>query len=304
MSSSMSYSLPISGSPPSRTLLYSSTCETCDRRDVTTFYCVNCDSTFCDDCWKLERPHRPGKKGPDGFPHEKADPGVVTRLHDILNPPADPEILQNLHAEDEDTTWFGIARDAGNMPIFQDYGRYAALMASSASGESRTRFPRLVSFIGQTGAGKSTLVKMLIEREADRRTGSSSPFPSPVVGSARNEKLPTSGDVHLYADPESYFESCPMLYADCEGLEGGENIPVGARYRGLDHSSSGRKRRESSPASFRFKRRHKIFRGSQRDLAWAKSPEKCRREYAVTELYPRLLYTFSDAIVFVLRNAK
>jgi hypothetical protein len=55
-------------------------------------------------------------------------------------------------------------------------------------------------------------------------------FPSPVSGDI-NDNIPTSGDVHLYSDPASYYSAMPMLYADCEGLDGGENVPRGARYR-------------------------------------------------------------------------
>ncbi|KAI4641434.1 uncharacterized protein J4E78_010406 [Alternaria triticimaculans] len=67
-------------------------------------------------------------------------------------------------------------------------------------------------------------------------------YPSPVVGLKRlepqsgHERLgndpvehtPTSADVHLYADPMSTDSRTPLLYADCEGLEGGENPPIGA----------------------------------------------------------------------------
>jgi energy-coupling factor transporter ATP-binding protein EcfA2 len=209
-----------------------------------------------------------------------------------------------MHLDDEDTTWFGIARDANDLPIFQDYGRYATIIANSSTGEYKVRYPQLVSFIGQTGAGKSTIVKMLIDQQ-ERVFGSrhSSAFPSPVVGSVRNENVPTSGDVHLYGDPNTYLGQYPMLYADCEGLEGGENMPISAQYCNGSIAPSSRKRTDSNTD----RKRHKIARvtrGTQRDITWADCPEKQKRQYAVTELYPRLLYTFSDVIVFVLRNPK
>lgn len=47
-----------------------------------------------------------------------------------------------------------------------------------------------------------------------------------------------------------------------------------------------------------------MWKGRPRTIAWADNDMKRKREYTVTELYPRLLYTFSDAVVFVLRNAK
>lgn len=177
-------------------------------------------------------------------------------------------------------------------------------MANSVSEGSPTRFSQLVSFIGQTGAGKRTIVKMLIDQQESQMRSASKPvFPSPIAGSARNGNLPTFGDVHLCSDPATYLSRWPLMFADCEGLEGGGNIPLGARHRG--HDSSGISKRINSKRNPSFRqRRHEIARGSQRGIAWATSPKTCKRQYAVTELHPRLLYTFSDVIVFVRCNPK
>jgi energy-coupling factor transporter ATP-binding protein EcfA2 len=282
-------------------------CEVCKVTTVT-FFCVLCDGSFCNNCWDKERPHQKGKLGPDGFPHEKADPRVVNRLKSTFTPPTDPAVQRSLHIEDEDTAWFGIERDGADLPIFFDYGRFATLMANSATGQFLTRYPQLVSFIGQTGAGKSTIIKMLIEQQASKSGDPHSQlFPRPIVGSARNDNTPTSGDVHLYADPATYLESLPLLYADCEGLDGGEAIPISNRHKEHDPSHSASSKKKVDPEADerrRLKKRWKIARGTQRDIAWATSPETQKRQYAVTELYPRLLYTFSDVIVFVLQKAQ
>jgi hypothetical protein len=127
-------------------------CVACNAENKQTFTCVQCNNdSFCDDCWGKERPHRPGAVGMDGLPHEKTNRLVVERLRQILDPYRSPEVQQSLHRNDEDTTWFGIARDSANLPIFQDYGRYATIMAESQSPEVNVRYPQLVSFIGQTG---------------------------------------------------------------------------------------------------------------------------------------------------------
>lgn len=129
-------------------------------------------------------------------------------------------------------------------------------------------------------------------------------FPSPVSGNI-NDNVPTSGDVHLYSDPASYYSSMPMLYADCEGLDGGENVPRGARYKQRDVIAvPARSPTTRLDPGRPGEKTHKIAHSSQRDLSWATTPETRKREYAVTQLYPRLLYTFSDVVIFVLRNPK
>ncbi|EMD00681.1 hypothetical protein BAUCODRAFT_59422, partial [Baudoinia panamericana UAMH 10762] len=238
-------------------------------------------------------PHKPKKKGRDGVPHEKTNPFVVRRLKQILNPTRRPDEIQRLHEEDASTKWFGVARDLTGRPNFEDYGRYATLMSTLSPIESMVnRYPQLVSFIGVTNAGKSTLIKMLINHDVDGvPVENRDMFPSPVVGSVVNDTLPTSGDVHLYADPSTHAEQLPLLYADCEGFEGGERMPLGARSR---------RRARSDPKEDILK----LSNVHSRLIEWANTEESKQREYAVTALYPRLLYTFSDCVVFVLRNAK
>lgn len=217
---------------------------------------------------------------------------MVKRLKGILNPTRNPEEIQKLHEDDEGTKWFGVARDPTGRPNFEDYGRYATLMSSISpiTNAGGNRYPQIVSFIGVTNAGKSTLIKMLINHDAQNATAENrAMFPSPVVGSVVNDALPTSGDVHLYADPATHAEQLPILYADCEGFEGGERTPLGARSR--RHMTS---EQEASKSAHVY----------TRPIEWANTEEARQREYAVTALYPRLLYTFSDCVVFVLRNPK
>ncbi|KAF2134377.1 hypothetical protein P153DRAFT_402048 [Dothidotthia symphoricarpi CBS 119687] len=281
-------------------------CDDCKLEKSPIWDCSYCGMSFCDQCWDEQGPHQSGRTGPDGLPHEKANPTIVKRLKNILTPPQAHGEQQTLHVEDEDTTWFGLARDNQNRPIFQDYGRYSAIMADSNSGEYKLRYPQLVSFIGQTGAGKSTLIKMLIDQQERKHRPSDWNFPSPVAGSLSNGSVPTSGDVHLYSDPSTYAAEYPMLYADCEGLEGGESIPMAMQYRNSASTPSKEKGKDNHPVREHRKRRRvtKSLHSRQIDIKWANSPDKLKRQYAVTELYPRLLYTFSDVIVFVLRNPK
>jgi energy-coupling factor transporter ATP-binding protein EcfA2 len=220
---------------------------------------------------------------------------VLERYRAILNPDPDPERQEELHLQDCDTTWIGIDQE-DNVPVFQNYGRYQTIMADSLTKEVGTRYPQIVSFIGQTGAGKSTVVKMLIDHQRALRKSSVRSFDSPVVSSL-DSNVPTSADVHLYSDPGTWDQSRPVLYADCEGLEGGEIDPLAVKYRTAERNIGAHAVKKAT-----LKKIHKVARSTRLD--WATSPEKRRRQFAVTELYPRILYTFSDVIVFVLRNSK
>jgi hypothetical protein len=80
-------------------------CECCEEKKSRIWNCSYCDMNFCDTCWARQGPHKPGKTGPDGLPHEKGDPNIVKRLKNILSPPTDIGEQQQLHVDDEDTTW-------------------------------------------------------------------------------------------------------------------------------------------------------------------------------------------------------
>lgn len=199
----------------------------------------------------------------------------------------------------------GIERPSdSDYPIFQDYGRLTDLMSSTNRQAYRfivdgtplrrdRRTPSLVSFVGQTGAGKSTLIKLLIEF-AMEGTGN---YATPVVGT-RDAHLPTSEDVHLYLDPRTADGDAPLLLADCEGLEGGEREPQGFQFRKQRRNAKNQEVDETG----RISRAIKVI--SERRLIWASESGTRSRQFAVTNLYPRLLYTFSDVIVFVLKNPR
>ncbi|KAL8777571.1 MAG: hypothetical protein Q9213_007807 [Squamulea squamosa] len=301
----MSYASSISSYPTPGSFKEPCEGDGCPQIATKTWYCVSCDCSFCDTCWDKQPAHRPKKRGADGYGHERIDKLVVERYRSILEPSSNAEEQEALHRDDEDTTWFGIGRDDADDPVFEDYGRFAALMQDSLPRPGAVRHPQLVSFIGQTGAGKSTVVKMLINHQ-DMKTNQTltAKFAAPLPGNV-NDNVPVSANVHLYADPDSYLSDTPILYADCEGLEGGESIPKAEAYRAQDTSVTPYTQRSSSSEPRSRKKLHKKGNRVARNLKWAHGDkEKSKREYAVTELYPKLLYTFSDVVVFVLRNSK
>lgn len=126
--------------------------KSCPDSNQRSFFCHQCDCSFCDLCWDKQPAHGPKKRGL----HEKIDRLVVERYRNILESSSSIQDQHVLHKEDEDTTWFGIGRNGADDPIFEDYGRYAALMAESLPVTPMVRYPQLVSFVGQTGKSSQT----------------------------------------------------------------------------------------------------------------------------------------------------
>ena len=279
------------------------TCQ-CGKGKLATdecYFCWPCDGTiFCADCWSKCPPHKKRKFGAShttGLPHEKSDPAMARKIFETLQADHSIENQALLHVQDEDTSWFGTNQDeATGEIVFQDFGRYSRLIAENSARHRRIRYPALVSFVGQTGAGKSSLIRLLIQSYAPEQLRPQ----VPVVGSMLHNDLPTSGDVHLYADPKTLDGTQPILYADCEGLDGGARQPMGARSRNKDVKSATPNERTQSFTTHLRKQHHT----SEREILWATTTQTRSRDYHVRHLYPRLLYTFSDVIVFVMKNPR
>lgn len=189
----------------------------------------------------------------------------------------------------------GIQRpQGGETPIFKDYGRCDYLLFATgeewrakgvlAGGEERT--PGLVSFVGQSGVGKNSLINLLVDPHL---TGYEAWLT--LVGGGTGVIDLTSEDVHLYADPITAITEAPIFFADCEGLSGGEREPMSAKVRWQLMNTSSANTHLPQPIS-------------ERELGWTDMNSLRSREFAVTDLYPRLLYTFSDVIIFVLKNLR
>ncbi|CAM1500480.1 Fc.00g096420.m01.CDS01 [Cosmosporella sp. VM-42] len=240
-----------------------------------------------DDNTKLTRFFQKGKR----IKHEMVEEEVYDRLEQTLQTFVQPtqEEQDERHESGVNTTWFGVSKE-GDQSFLHYSERFNDIMCTTVNGDYTERFPQLVSFVGQTGVGKSTVINMLIAREQER-TRQPKGFPAPVTG-LTGDNIPTTGDVHLYSDPGTVNAQRPILYADCEGFTGGENPP-----RGLRRSKTNKSINDPQQLA------RKVSKLSNH-LAWARDPKRQSREYAVMSLFPRILYTFSDVVVFVIREVR
>ena len=120
----------------------------CSGNYPQTFYCEICGNDLCDSCWTNTPPHRPGKQHSREV-HVKVDRVVVDNYARTFERRSEPE-RSKLHRDDEETTWFGIVEN-NDEAAFEDYEQYNTLMSESLSTPHKTRYPKLVSFIGETG---------------------------------------------------------------------------------------------------------------------------------------------------------
>ena len=343
-------------------------CDQCqsERPDVT--YCPACCFHFCREHWDAQILHRRPRDF-NGIPHERTDPRLAKRIRSIIEPSISPEEQNRLHQQDEDTTWFGVLPDAtcpGQL-LFHDFGRYEEFLVQSTFAPKSAQFPSLISFVGPTGAGKSTIVKGLVKLVVSGRDISTQQ--TPVVGLVQHQAVPTSGEVHLYWDLSSLDSDRPLMYADCEGLGGGSREPMAARATATkerktltkERRHSNQSKQGSSARTSVFRQSYasmsprntpmpsisgppipgfadfdrsittpsyspyssyppaveqnepqdgwtpgsdKAFRGVTRTIAWAQERDCRSRQYIVENLYPRILYTFSDIVILVMRNPK
>ena len=134
-----------------------------------TFYCYACKLTFCDACWNKAISHKRNRPG-----HEKIDVAVAKLIEDTLENHSDETEQAHLHLLDECASWFGaIHEDDG--AVFLDFGRYPSLMAELPLTKRKRAYPALVSFVGDTGAGKSSLIKLLIGTKTSKTTQGEEP---------------------------------------------------------------------------------------------------------------------------------
>jgi len=164
-------------------------------------------------CWPVAVPHQPS----DGYetcqpPTEFAE---YVWIRWLLYSKTSPEQQALLHKEDVWSTWFGVPQQLESnedCPELYVYPRLQYLISQAQAlrddGVTLKQHPSLVSFFGDTGGGKSTLIKALIYNAALNTSEQ-----VPVPGNNADRHKSTSGDIHLYCDPKTIDTKVPLFYA-------------------------------------------------------------------------------------------
>lgn len=237
-----------------------------------------------------------------------ADSFFSRSINDILHPTSENSVQREKYEQEVEALWFSVNQAKSEAKSdeleLEETPRFSQLISQYRQDFESSLFcyPRLVSFIGNTGAGKSSLIHLLMKHPWDasqdavkrRRVQN---LPLPVVGQFQST-VPTSGDVHLYCDPLTATHqsqlSQPLLFADCEGFHGGDQLPAGHRARASSGNGTG-----ASNSHVPFRKLYRIVRHGMKRILSLPSRLEPRRKTAIGELFPRILYNFSDVVVHV-----
>jgi len=123
-------------------------------------WCSSCKAVYCERCWDNVQPLH--KRKPPAEPHEKTELRVAKLIDDILRPEADLNNQTERHIENISTKWFGVTEDGSGKRMMQDFKRFDDLAFNEESAAQK-QYPCIVTFVGATGAGKSTLINALMK---------------------------------------------------------------------------------------------------------------------------------------------
>nr|RBQ92860.1 hypothetical protein FVER53263_01745 [Fusarium verticillioides] len=317
-------------------LQISSRCRICNRRGRAgqLLFCTGCGNSKRPAhraCLARDRQHVMGPRrrlsvGEEECKEVEYSDYVFTRY--LLQPPA-PKLKPELHAKDATCAWIGVpSLQRFDKPQIHVWPRLQDLLQMSRNVKPG-QYPILVSFIGETGSGKSTLIRTMIQMaRPDHPEGESVPVP----GSPSDRFASTSSDIHAYSDPLTLSTKYPIVYADCEGFVGSDKpiaqeiIAALSEPNWLFQWEFGEESAEHKVLKYWQDKQDKLLREvnqflsgaeSRINVEWGKldypdpqasvimedsdgrrlrTVQNNTRKLIVKYLYPRVLYGFSDLI--------
>lgn len=272
-------------------------CSDCDSRKFCYKICSDdeCKTRACTKhatCWETHL--IPYKVAVGRGKHQPISPLPEVFVDIVTHSEPDEKRQKQLHQLDQAANWFNVVyreiETGGVKPFLQITDRVRQLCNPGMLSNEviSSQYPGFVSFIGDTSAGKSTLVKAMLlmahldytgdnfdaitsddqrEKETieqlERHASASGQYP--VTRTSNIDQLidPTSLGVSLYKDippphdPKAKSNRLtPILFADCEGFRGGTATTSTERSRHTDRwyatsnrTSSASRDRFQSPSS-------------------------------------------------------
>jgi ABC-type glutathione transport system ATPase component len=125
----------------------------CKTKGNDVSWCSACRRFYCSPCWELQTAH---EDGPD--PHEKTDPELQKLIRELTPRSA---AATDGKCPQTNSKWFGVRCGLKNdsETSLDSTNRYNEI----AIGFGQGKYPSMVSFVGETGQGKSTLISALLK---------------------------------------------------------------------------------------------------------------------------------------------
>ncbi|KAF2736265.1 hypothetical protein EJ04DRAFT_522206 [Polyplosphaeria fusca] len=193
-------------------------CEKCE--ELPGVFKCSCGARYCNKCFTTKHLVRNPKHKRGGT--NTTDKvwawisGTMTNLNETFS-------IVSHFEEDQNTKWFGLHVQKVNaddhVTRLVETSQFTSLAEASMhhnKNSPRRQFPSIVSFVGETGAGKSTLIRSLIQRYSQVEATKNLEAPVPGISSGIEACLPTTGEVNLYLDPNTFGTRHPQFLADCE----------------------------------------------------------------------------------------
>ena len=130
----------------------STECAGC-RSGADVKWCNRCDTTFCDNCWGKQVAHKRAQTA-----HQKTD----LQIRDVLKAIScqSERCQEYAHLSACSSKWFGVNCNERGVSLSAS-SRLRDLTIDADFRQSQ--YPALISFIGETGAGKSTIISALMK---------------------------------------------------------------------------------------------------------------------------------------------
>ncbi|PVH79158.1 hypothetical protein DL98DRAFT_632761 [Cadophora sp. DSE1049] len=286
-------------------------------------YCVSCTVSDCaaevctehETCWQK---HVDRDDPEDRHKHQIVDPFPSMFVDVVTHSEISKERLKRLHEEDESARWFSVKLGEEEPELWQ-YDRFIRLCDPQRTGsrDIQNHFPSFVSFIGDTSAGKSTIVRAMLLLgmlkhpqceccfatdaittksnlvNCSRHIGSSMPVTR--SGNIEDKRDSTTFGVHLYLDDASTAEKLPS-----PKLDSPLPIPIGpaTEYYPLLFVDCEGFNADDATTNAQKMVQPKDHIGVKKDPITAQCYSN-KRKSGIDLFYARVLYAISDVIVYV-----